>query len=289
MKGTSRLLIGLVGALGLLTAACGSDNSGSSAATTAATTAAATTAAATTAAPTTTVAATTTTAALQGNITVFAAASLTDAFNEIGTAFTQANPQAKATFSYDASSALVQQINQGAPADVFASADQANMDKLTKAANNGTAPVVFATNLLGIIVAPGNPKGITGVQDLGKSDLKVVVCAPEVPCGAYARQIFATAGVTVNPASLEQNVKGVVTKVTAGEADAGIVYVTDIAAAGSKAAGVDIPANINVVAKYPIASTKASTNTTLDQGFINFVLGSQGQAILKKFGFLPPS
>jgi molybdate transport system substrate-binding protein len=163
------------------------------------------------------------------------------------------------------------------------------MDKLTKAGNNASAPVVFATNLLGIIVAPGNPKGIASVQDLGKSGLKVVLCAPEVPCGAYAKQILTTAGVTVTPVSLEQNVKGVVTKVTAGEADAGIVYVTDIAAAGSKAAGVDIPANINVIAKYPIASTKTSKNTAVDQGFINFVLGPQGQAILKKYGFLPPS
>jgi len=292
MKRTSRLVVGLVGALGLVAAACGSDNSGGSAAATVApaTTAAVTTVAPTTAAaPTTTIAPTTTTAALQGNITVFAAASLTDSFNEIGAAFTQANPQAKATFSFDASSALVQQINQGAPADLFASADQTNMDKLTKAGNNGTAPTVFATNLLGVIVAPGNPKGIAGVQDLAKSDLKVVLCAPGVPCGAYAKQITESAGVTVNPASLEQNVKGVVTKVTAGEADAGIVYVTDIAAAGSKAAGVDIPKNINVVAQYPIASTKTSTNAAVDQGFINFVLGPQGQAILKKYGFLPPS
>ena len=271
MKRTARLFIGLVAGLGLVAAACGTDNAGGSAA------------------PAAAVASATTTAALSGNITVFAAASLTDSFNEIGAAFTQANSQAKATFSFDASSALVQQINQGAPADVFASADQANMDKLTKAGNNGTAPVVFATNRLGIIIGPGNPKAITGVQDLGKSDLKVVLCAPEVPCGAYAKQILDGAGVTAKPASLEQNVKGVVTKVTAGEADAGIVYVTDIAAAGSKAAGVDIPTDINVIAQYPIASTKTSTNAAVDQGFINFVLGSQGQAILKKYGFLPPS
>jgi molybdate transport system substrate-binding protein len=289
MNRTPCLLLLAVAATGLIAAACGSDNAGGSAATTAAATTTATTGVASTADPTTSAAATTTTPAVAGNITVFAAASLTDAFNEIGAAFSQANPQAKATFSYDASSALVQQINQGAPADLFASADQANMDKLTKAGNNGAPPQVFATNLLGIIVAPGNPKGITGVQDLGKPDLKVVLCAPEVPCGAYAKQILDSAVVTANPASLEQNVKGVVTKVTAGEADAGIVYVTDIAAAGSKAAGVDIPNNINVVAVYPIAPTKASTNTAVDQTFITFLLGSQGQAILKKYRFLPPS
>jgi molybdate transport system substrate-binding protein len=283
MKRRPRLLVLVLALLGLVAAACGSDNSGGSAATTAAATTVATTSAATTAAPTTT------TVAVAGNITVFAAASLTDAFNEIGAAFTKAYPQAKATFSFDASSALVQQITQGAPADLFASADQANMDKLTKAGLNGGAPQVFANNLLGIIVPAGNPKGVTGVQDLSSPDLKVVLCADGVPCGTYAKQILTTAGVTVNPVSLEQNVKGVVTKVTTGEADAGIVYVTDIAAAGSKAARVEIPKDINVVAVYPIAPTKTSQNTAVDQAFIGFLLGSQGQAILDKYGFLPPT
>ena len=277
MKRTPRLFVLLVALLGLVAAACGSDNSGGSAAATTV----ATTGGATTAAPTTT------TVAVAGNITVFAAASLTDAFNEIGAAFTKAYPQAKATFSFDASSALAQQITQGAPADLFASADQANMDKLTKAGLNGAAPQVFANNLLGIIVPPGNPKGVKGVQDLANPDLKVVLCADGVPCGTYAKQILTTAGVTVNPVSLEQNVKGVVTKVTTGEADAGIVYVTDIAAAGSKAAGVEIPKDINVVAVYPIAATKTSQNSAADQAFIGFLLGSQGQSILAKYGFLP--
>jgi len=277
MKRTPRLFVLLVALLGLVAAACGSDNSGGSAAATTV----ATTGGATTAAPTTT------TVAVAGNITVFAAASLTDAFNEIGAAFTKAYPQAKATFSFDASSALAQQITQGAPADLFASADQANMDKLTKAGLNGAAPQVFANNLLGIIVPPGNPKGVKGVQDLANPDLKVVLCADGVPCGTYAKQILTTAGVTVNPVSLEQNVKGVVTKVTTGEADAGIVYVTDIAAAGSEAAGVEIPKDINVVAVYPIAATKTSQNSAADQAFIGFLLGSQGQSILAKYGFLP--
>jgi molybdate transport system substrate-binding protein len=276
MKRTSRLLVVATALVGLVAAACGSSSNGSSSATTVATTSAPTSGAPTS------------TGTVQGDITVFAAASLTDSFNEIGAAFTKANPQAHVKFSYDASSALVQQINQGAPADIFASADQANMDKLTKAGNNGAAPVVFATNLLGIIVAPNNPKGIKGVEDLGNTANKVVLCAPEVPCGTYAKQILDAAHVTVKPVSLEQNVKGVVTKVTAGEADAGIVYVTDIAAAGSKASGVEIPKDINVVANYPIAPTKTSKNTAVDQAFINFVLSSDGQAILAKYGFLPP-
>jgi molybdate transport system substrate-binding protein len=189
--------------LALGAAACGSDDDGGSADTTAAaavTEAPATTVAATTEAPTTT------TPGVAGDITVFAAASLTEAFTEVGEAFTAANPDAKATFTFDASSALVQQITEGAPADVFASADTANMDKLTDAGLNGNEPVIFATNLLAIIVAPDNPLGITGVEDLENPDLKVVVCAEEVPCGRYAKQIFDNAGVTVTPVSLEQNV-----------------------------------------------------------------------------------
>jgi molybdate transport system substrate-binding protein len=266
--------------LGLVAAACGSGNSHRSAATTAAP--------ATTDAPATAAAPATTAAPVQGSITVFAAASLTQAFNQVGAAFTRANPAAKVTFSFDASSALVQQITNGAPADVFASADTTNMDKLTKAGLNGTPPVLFATNLLGIIVPPGNPKGITGVHDLTKPGLKVVLCAVQVPCGQYAKQILEMAGMSITPVSYEQNVKGVVTKVTAGEADAGIVYVTDIAAAGSKASGVNIPNNMNVVADYPIASVKSFNNQAVDQAFIHFLLGPDGQAIMAKYGFLKP-
>jgi molybdate transport system substrate-binding protein len=251
--------------LGVVAAACG-DDSGSSAASTGAPSS----------------------SAASGDITVFAAASLTDAFNEIGTAFTRANPDAKVTFSFDASSALVQQITQGAPADVFASADTSNMDKLTTAGLNGTEPVVFATNLLAIIVPKGNPAGITGVADLAEPDVKVVACAPEVPCGKYASQVFDAAKITVTPVSQEQNVKGVVTKVTAGEADAGIVYITDVMAAGDKAEAVAIPTDINVVARYPIASVKASTHADVDQAFIDFVLGPDGQQILAKYGFMAP-
>jgi molybdate transport system substrate-binding protein len=230
----------------------------------------------------------TTAAAVKGDITVFAAASLTDSFKEIGDAFTKAYPEAKATLSFDASSALVQQINQGAPADVFASADTANMDKLTQPGRNGTAPVLFATNVLTIIVPRGNPKAIAGVADLAKAELKVVLCAAEVPCGKYANQILTTAGVTVTPASLEQNVKGVATKVITGEADAGIVYTTDVKAAGDKADAVAIPDNINVVAQYPVATVKGSTKTDADAAFITFLTGPDGQAILAKYGFGKP-
>src|SRR4029453_8796373 len=226
---------------------------------------------------------------VSGDVTVFAAASLTDAFTEIGDAFMTANPDAEVTFNFAASSELVTQINEGgAPADVFASADQNNMTKLTDAGNNGSDPVVFATNVLEIIVEPGNPKGITGVADLANDDLITVVCAPGVPCGNYAQQIFDAAGVTVTPDSLEENVRAVVTTVTAGEADAGIVYKTDVTAAGDDADGVEIPADINVVAEYPIAVTKDAPNKEAAQAFIDFVLTDASQAVLAMYGFLPP-
>ena len=286
--------------LAIAAAGCGSSKAASTVATavtvasTAATAAAVTTPA--TAAPTTALAVTeaptteapATVPALTGDITVFAAASLTAAFKEVAAAFTAANPGAKVAFSFDASSALEGQIAQGAPADVFASADTSNMDKLTAANLGGSAPVVFATNVLEVMVAAGNPKRITALADLATADVKTVLCDPSVPCGKYAAQVLDAAKVAVTPASLEQNVKGVVTKVTAGEADAGIVYVTDVIAAGDQAAGVTIPADVNVVAKYPIASVKASTHQDVDAAFIAFLTGADGQAILTKFGFGKP-
>ena len=280
MRRPRYLVVLVIALLGLLASACGDDSGSSAGSTASPVTTGASSSAATTSPPTA--------SPVSGDITVFAAASLTDSFNAIGAAFTKANPDAKVTFSFDASSALVQQITQGAPADVFASADTANMDKLTNAGLNGTEPVVFATNVLAIIVPKGNPAGITGVADLAKPGVKVVVCAPEVPCGKYASQVFDAAKVTVAPASQEQNVKGVVTKVTAGEADAGIVYITDIQAAGDKAEAVTIPPEINVVAKYPIASVEASSHGDVDQAFIDFVLGPEGQQILADHGFMAP-
>jgi molybdate transport system substrate-binding protein len=227
-------------------------------------------------------------AGVEGDITVFAAASLTESFTEVGEAFGAANPGATATFSFDASSALVEQITQGAPADVFASADSANMDKLTEAGLHGSEPVIFATNLLTIVVAPGNPLGITGVADLADADLTTVICADEVPCGRYATEIFAHAGVTVTADSLEQNVRGVVNKVTAGEADAGVVYVTDVTAAGDGADMVEIPEDINVLAEYPIATVEGSGSAEVGETFIEFLTGTEGQAIMAEYGFGAP-
>jgi molybdate transport system substrate-binding protein len=262
MRRTSRLLVA-VAALGLVGASCGSDG-------------------ASTRTPTTTE------PAVTGDITVFAAASLTAAYTEIGEAFKTEHPGANVVLSFDASSALVTQINEGAPADVFASADEANMTKLTDAGGNAGEPQIFATNSLQILVGAGNPKGITGVADLAKPDLLYVTCAPEVPIGKYAAQVLTAANVTVTPVSFEQNVKGIVTKVTAGEADAGIVYITDVIAAGSAADGVDIPADINVTATYPVVATKTAPNPMGAQAFVDFVLSDQGQKILASYGFTAP-
>ncbi len=221
-----------------------------------------------------------------GDITVFAAASLTAALTEIGDAFTAANPDSTVTFNFAASSELVAQIIEGAPADVYASADLNNMTKLTDAAANGSEPVVFARNVAAIIVAPGNPLGITGVADLANDDLVYIECAPEVPCGRYARQIVENAGVAVTPKSLEENVNAVVTKVTLGEADAGLVYATDVIAAGDDADGVVVPDDLNVVAEYPIAVTADAPNPEGARAFVEFVTSGQAQQILVSYGFI---
>jgi molybdate transport system substrate-binding protein len=223
-----------------------------------------------------------------GPIVVFAASSLTDAFTAIGDAFTAKNPDSKVTFNFAGSSDLVTQIANGAPADVFVSADESNMKKVTDAGENAADPVVIARNSFEIIVGNGNPKGITGLADLAKPDNIVVLCAAAVPCGKGAATILNNAGVTVTPKSLEDKVKGVVTKVTTGEADAGIVFVTDVKAAGDRAAGVEIPDAANVVSKYPIVVTKEATNAATAKAFIDFVASADGRAILAKFGFLAP-
>lgn len=221
-------------------------------------------------------------------ITVFAAASLTAAFTELGDAFAGVEPEVDTTFSFAGSSDLAAQILEDAPSDVFASADPANMAKITDVADGAIDPVVFATNVAEIIVGAGNPNGITGVADLADDDLVVVQCAPQVPCGGYAEQVLSNAAVSVTPKSFESNVSGVVTKVTLGEADAGIVYRTDIVAAGDRAEGVAIPEDVNVVAEYPIAVTANASNPEGAQRFIEFVLSDAGQAILASYGFGAP-
>jgi molybdate transport system substrate-binding protein len=225
---------------------------------------------------------------LSGSITVFAAASLTEAFGDIGTKFEHDHPGTTVTFDFGASSALAAQIGQGAPADVFASADDANMSKLTTPSTLVGRPADFARNQLAILVAHGNPHHVTSLGDLPEPGLTVVLCSPQVPCGRYAEQVLGTAGVTITPRSYEADVKGVVTKVATGDADAGIVYVTDARAAADETTSVAIPASQNAIATYPIAVTSASTNPKLATAFVEYVRGDPGQTVLARFGFDRP-
>ena len=226
---------------------------------------------------------------ITGTITVFAATSLTKAFDKIGAQFEAAHPGVTVKFNYNGSSSLATSINQGAPADVFASAAPKNMETVTSAGNASGTPQDFARNTGEIMVEKGNPKNIKSVSDLANPAIKVVVCAPQVPCGAVATAIFKNAGVTVKPVSEEQNVGGVVTKVTLGEADAGIVYVTDVKANEGKATGVPIPANQNDITAYPIVQLKDAPNASGAAAFISYVLSPAGQQVLASYGFLPPS
>jgi molybdate transport system substrate-binding protein len=218
-------------------------------------------------------------------IKVFAAASLTAAFTELGEQYSSANGGTRVSLNLAGSQALATQIQQAAPADVFASADIPNMDKVKDLV--GT-PQNFASNQLQIVVEKGNPKGVKALDDLANPDLKVVLAVEEVPAGKYAKQVLDQAGVSVSPVSQEDNVKAVVTKVSLGEADAGIVYVTDVTAGGDKVEGVEIPGDQNVLATYPIATVKASKAQDKAQAFMDLVLSADGQQVLKEYGFLPP-
>lgn len=232
--------------------------------------------------------ASTTASAAPQKIMVFAAASLKKTFTEIGDQFSKDNPGAAVEFSFAGSSDLVTQLTQGAHADVFASADIRNMDKAAQANLLAGAPVSFASNTLTIAVAPGNPKGITAFADLAKPGLNVVVCAPQVPCGSATQTVETKSGVTLNPVSEESSVTDVLNKVTSGQADAGVVYVTDAAGAGDKVAAVSFPEAAGAVNTYPIATLKQSGNSALASKFVDTVTGPVGQQILAKAGFGKP-
>jgi molybdate transport system substrate-binding protein len=226
-------------------------------------------------------------ASATGTLTVFAAASLTESFNELGKQFEAAHPGVTVKFDYEGSSALVQKLNNGAKADVFASADQANMDKATQGGVIDGQPTVFATNKLAIAVAKGNPKGIKTFADLNKPGLTVVVCAAQVPCGSATKKVEQNTGVTLKPASEETDVKQVLAKVQSGDADAGLVYVTDATSAADKVDKVDFPEASGAINSYPIAVVKDAPQLALAKEFNDFVLGPQGKAELTKIGFGP--
>lgn len=225
---------------------------------------------------------------LSGTVTVFAAASLKATFTKLATEFESKNPGTKVALSFAGSSDLVTQISQGAPADVFASADTTNMAKLTAASLVAGKPSNFATNVLEIAVPPSNPAGIGSLADLAKPGTKVVVCAPQVPCGSAAQTIAKLSAVTLKPVSEENSVTDVLGKVESGEADAGLVYVTDVKGAGDKVKGIPFAESAKAVNTYPIATVGSSENKDLAAAFIALVTGSGGQKVLTDAGFGTP-
>jgi len=225
---------------------------------------------------------------MTGEITVFAAASLKTTFTQLAKEFEVQHPGTKVTLSFAGSSDLVTQITQGAPADVFASADTKNMTKLAnQGLVDGTASN-FATNVLEIAVPPGNPASISSFADLAKPGVKVVACASQVPCGAATETVEKAAGTTLNPVSEESSVTDVLGKVTSGEADAGLVYVTDVKAAGDKVKGIPFPESDKAVNTYPIARVGTSKNKELAAAFLASVTSEAGKKILTDAGFGTP-
>ncbi|MGL3198514.1 MULTISPECIES: molybdate ABC transporter substrate-binding protein [Curtobacterium] len=223
-----------------------------------------------------------------GTITVFAAASLQQTFTTLGDRFEQAHPGTTIRFSFAGSSDLVTQIRNGAPADVFASADEANMDKIVKTDVAAGSPRDFATNTLEIAVAPGNPQHITGLDDLTRSGLQVVTCAEPVPCGAATAKVERATGVDLRPVSEEQSVTDVLGKVESGQADAGLVYVTDVEGSGGKVDGVRFDEASSAVNTYPIGVLEESTDPELAKAFTAYVLSDAGQKVLADAGFGKP-
>ncbi|MHB8669608.1 MAG: molybdate ABC transporter substrate-binding protein [Acidimicrobiales bacterium] len=217
---------------------------------------------------------------------VFAAASLTEAFAAERVALARTQPGLDVQFDFAGSQILAAQIAQGAGADVFAPADEPTMARLVRA-HLVEPPRPFAHNRLEIAVAPGNPRHVSGLVDLARPDLAVVLEDPSVPAGAYARRALARAGVTVHPKSLEPDVRAALAKVSAGEADAAIVYHSDIRKAADRVSGVEIPDNQNVIATYPIAVVKGTRHHRAAAAFVAEVLSAEGQRILSDQGFLP--
>jgi molybdate transport system substrate-binding protein len=226
--------------------------------------------------------------AVTGDITVFAAASLTESFTQIGKDFEAEHDGVKVTFNFAGSSALATQINQGAPADVFASAAPKNMKDVTDTGAITDSPTTFVTNTLEIAVPKGNPAKITGLADFAKQDLKIALCAEQVPCGAASKTVFQAAGITAAPDTLEQDVKAVLTKVSLGEVDAALVYRTDVRSAGDKVEGIEFPESDKAVNEYPIAACAKAPNPEGAKAFVEYVLSDKGKKVLTEAGFGTP-
>ena len=222
-----------------------------------------------------------------GTITVLAAASLTEAFNTLIAQFQQTNPGVTVKVSYGASSALATQINGGAPVDVFASASTKNMQQVIDK-GGATAGTNFVSNVMEIAVPPSNPANITAVADLAKSGVKVALCQSQVPCGSTALKVFSNAKITVKPVTEEEDVKSTLTKVETNAVDAGVVYVTDVRAAGSKVKGIEIPDAVNASTEYPIAALTKAPNPAAAKAFVDYILSAAGQTVFTADGFAKP-
>lgn len=228
-----------------------------------------------------------TSAPVSGTVNVFAAASLKKAFTTLGKQFEAAHPGTKVVLNFGPSSGLATQIKAGAPADVFASASTKNMDQVVKA-GEASSPINFAGNVMEIAVPPRNPAGVTQVSDLAKPSVKVALCQVAVPCGVAAQKVFTTAKLTVTPVTQDVDVKAVLAKVTLGEVDAGVVYVTDVRAAGAKVKGIVIPADINASTVYPIATLTKAPNKATAEAFTAYVLSPAGASVMTADGFAKP-
>lgn len=222
----------------------------------------------------------------KSTLTVFAAASLKNVFTSLEKNFETADPAVDVQFSFAGSSELAAQLQAGAPADVFAAADQPTMDKVLRDGRITSVPVTFATNVLTLVTWPGNPKGINGINDL--ADATLVVCAPQVPCGRATRKVADAAGTTLRPVSEESSVADVLTKVTSGQADAGFVYVTDATGAGPKVTAVPVPEASAAVNTYPIAVVADSKQAANARAFTELITGPAGRAALAAAGFGAP-
>ena len=226
---------------------------------------------------------------LAGTLTVFAAASLTDVFTGLGDQLEKENPELDVRFNFAGSDALATQITQGAPADVFASANEKQMKVVTDAGLQGADPTIFAENVLEIAVPKGNPGKVTGIADFANPDLTLAICAAEVPCGAAAEKVFAAAGVDAKPDTEEEDVKAALTKVQLGEVDAALVYASDVVAAGDKVEGIEFPEAEKAINKYPICTLKAAANPDAAKAFVDLVRSDDGQKALEDAGFRAPT
>lgn len=225
---------------------------------------------------------------LEGELLVSAAASLTDAFAGVEAVFEEANPEIDVVLNLGASSALREQILEGAPVDVFASANTSIMDQVAEAGQVEGEAEIFVANLLQIAVPAGNPAGVTGLDDFANDELLIGLCAEDVPCGEFGRQALESAGVTPSIDTNEPDVRALLTKIEAGELDAGITYVTDVLSTAGAVEGIDIPVEVNVVAEYPIAALANAPHPEAASAFMDFVLSDEGQAILTGHGFTAP-